>query len=195
MEALERRLEETETVLLRLCTVISEETLESALGQGHLRVRKLRRMPPLPPTQGSEAKKAAVVAYWERQPLQTAADVSSWMGSMLQGPAIQDPHSPKHSRPAVGEAWSPSHSHHPATTANPTNLTTIDPALADTFRPSPEMAADQERTGLRHQPDAGFQYSEPLNPLAESLSGAGDRGGTNQAVIDFSRDFRRQFVW
>ncbi|TPX07053.1 uncharacterized protein E0L32_011041 [Thyridium curvatum] len=84
--ALEHRLEVTENTLLRLLSVVSDDTIEEAFSQD--------RLPPQrhcqPPADGAgltgdgEPKKISYMTRWEQLPLDTAPNVRLWESSTLR---------------------------------------------------------------------------------------------------------------
>ena len=86
MEALEHRLDETETALLQLLSVVDSKTFDLAFRNDTLETIERLRLGGgnVTTVAGSEGRKADLVADWERLPLRSAREVRSWVEEMLK---------------------------------------------------------------------------------------------------------------
>ena len=193
LEALERRLEETETALLRICSAVNEETIQSAFTRGGSRIRKTRRAPP-PPTASTEAKKAAIVAQWDRCPLQTASDLSSWADAMLREPSHESIDYPDRTAADRTEQWSSPYS---SASTNPTGVEVADSSgVRGPFGGSSSgLIGDRGVSELSRRPEADSQISKLPDAFTQPFYGASSKDRRDQVAIDLSRDFQKQFVW
>lgn len=186
-EALEQRLRETETALLRLWDASSSDAIERAFA-GDIESFNGRRVTPSADSCDSGPAKAGLIKHWEEYPLESATDIQRWAADVVgcgetasvEGPGIGGTASliaQPLSAPSRAVQTRPTSSAPPA----PPGINTND-------RPY------QESTGIstRRGPPAGLREDAGREGITQAPE---VRSQAAHGRFEMSEEFRRQFLW
>ncbi|KAI1493698.1 hypothetical protein F5X96DRAFT_133678 [Biscogniauxia mediterranea] len=215
-EALEHRLAETENILLQLLSVADNEIISQAFSADRLPPRPLWASTDasLVPSIASDSdfslpgpNKAGLMAHWDRFPLDTPDNIRRWaekktMKCAIRGPALDSLDSRKRAGfnteqlslvPANGELDQNDASDHDQRV--PTAA--FDIPMASRRNESPHVNCNDETSLELAHGTVSFPEDQALAAQHDLSCARGQDGTCNQGkrTIDFSWNFRQQFLW
>lgn len=185
-EALEHRLRETETALLRLWHASSSGTVERAFA-GDVGSND-RRTTPIVGNHDSGSAKAGLITHWEEYPLESAGDIQRWAADVVGRERTEGFGTPEL------RGTTPLHGQPP-----PISRCAVQPSPTPASRPTASgtdandhLDRESGETLIRLEPSSGLQEG---TCTGENVQAANMGSHTVHGRFEMSEEFRRQFLW